>query len=849
MTGAGAVDIGAWLHGLGLAQYAPLFLDNDIDASLLVTLTEHDLRDLGIASLGHRKRLLAAIAKLAAPAEPDPAPSGPAVAPAPMSHAERRQLTVMFVDLVGSTALSAGIDPEDMREVLRSYQNAVTGGIARVNGHVAKLMGDGVLVYFGWPKAHEDDAERAVRAGLAIAEAVGRLKAPSGDPIAARVGIATGVVIVGDLVGEGAAKEEAVIGETPNLAARLQGVALPGTVTIAEGTRRLLGEVFELRELGPHQFKGFDHPVPYFQVMGERPAGSRFEAQRSGRNLPMVGRDQELALVFERWRQTAGGEGQAMLLIGEAGIGKSRLIEATVERVAGDEHVVLRYQCSPHHSGTAFWPVAQQLGRAAGMVPSDTELEKLSKIATLLQEGLEDVTDGVPLIAALLGIEEAAGYFLGNLTPKQRRDRTLAVLIDVVLGASRRRPVLLVIEDTHWSDPTTLEFIDQLLDRIATERVLMLVSSRPDNQPNLGGHPHVTRLTLNRLGRAPTDAIVSRLMASRTLPPEIVNEIAARTDGVPLFIEELTIAVLEAGTAGSRLAVPTSLHDSLMARLDRVPGVKEVAQIAACIGREFAYPLLVQVSSSIPEHELLKALERLTTAELVFARGTPPEARYTFKHALVRDAAYESLLKTRRRELHAGIARALEENFPATIETEPELLARHYTEAGLVEQAHEHWHRAGNQARARSAMAEAAAHFANGLKQIEAMPAKAERQRRELELQLALGQVLIAGKGFAAPETGHAYSRARALCLTLGDVPEHFAALYGQSVFHFQRGELSEALEVAQELLRLPHCASSGGWPTAAGTSMQHSRSMIRRETGSRQSPMPSTPASCRCRG
>jgi class 3 adenylate cyclase/predicted ATPase len=792
------VDVGEWLRGLGLGRYERAFRDNDIDAGLLPTLTADDLRELGVASLGHRKRLLAATAVLAGlPADahrPPPAPT--------TLQAERRQLTVAFVDLVGSTALSGRLDPEDMREVLRTYQNTVTGEIARVDGHVAKLMGDGVLAYFGWPRADEDEAERAVRAGLAVVDAVGRVASPDGEPLAARVGIATGLVVVGDLVGEGAAREEAVIGETPNLAARLQEAAPPGAVVIAAGTRRLLGEMFELRELGPTRLKGFAHPMGGFLVLGERSAGSRFEAQRSGRPLPMVGRDQELALVLERWRQAAAGEGQAVLLVGEAGIGKSRLVQAVLEAVAAGDHVALRYQCSPHHTGTALWPIARQLGLAAGFETADVEAGRLDKLEALLRQGAEDVSDAAPLIAALLGIDAGGRYAVPDLTPQRRRARTLAVLVEQFLGLARRRPVLMVLEDAHWIDPTTLELVSQVLDRIAGARALMLLTSRPDNQPSLGGHPHMTRLTLNRLGRGPTEAIVAGLAGGRNLPSEVLGEIAARTDGVPLFVEELTKAVLEAGTTEAGAAVPASLHATLMARLDRVPGVKEVGQVAACIGREFAYPLLAAVSS-LPEAELRDALDRLAAAELVFARGEPPEAAYSFKHALVRDAAYESLLKTRRQELHARIARVLEERFPETVDAEPELLARHCTEAGLAEQAVDYWQRAGQQALARSAATEAVEHLTRGLEVLAGVSGGAERQRRELGLQLALGQASIAARGFAAAETGRAYARARELCRELGDVPELFPALYGRFIVHFQRGELAVAHEAARELLLL----------------------------------------------
>jgi class 3 adenylate cyclase/predicted ATPase len=788
------VDVGAWLSGLGLSQYEQAFRDNNIDADLLPTLSMDDLHALGIVSLGHRKRLLSAIALL-----------GKALR---VPQAERRQLTVMFVDLVGSTTLSSLLDPEDMREVLQTYQDTVMGEITRVGGHVAKLMGDGVLAYFGWPRADEDDAERAVQAGLAITQAVARLPSPALQPLAARVGIATGLVVVGDLIGEGAAREEVVVGETPNLAARLQEASAPGTVVISEGMRRLLGEMFELRELGPTRLKGFAQPVNSYQVIGEHSAGSRFEARRPATPLPMVGRDQELALVLERWRQAVAGEGQAVLLVGEAGIGKSRLIQAVLAEVAQSAHVAgghvtLRYQCSPHHTGTALWPVARQLGFASGFDPADGDAVKLDKLEAVLRQGGMEVGEAAPLIASLLGVDASFRYPVPDLTPQQRRTRALAVLTEQLLGLARIRPVLMVAEDVHWIDPTTLELVCQALDQIADARVLMLLTSRPDHQPSLGGHPHVTRLTLNRLGRGPTNEIVTRLTGGQNLTEEVLNEIADRTDGVPLFIEELTKAMLEAGALGrGAAAVPASLHASLMARLDRVHGVKEVAQAAACIGREFAYPLLAAVST-LPEPELRTALERLGAAELIFSRGTPPEASYSFKHALVRDAAHESLLKVQRQRIHARIVKALEEHFPKTKDMEPELLARHCAEAGLFGAAADYWQKAGCQALARSAMTEAVAQLTRGLDVLNRLPEGSGRLERELGLQLALGQAFIAAKGFAAAETGRAYARARELCGELGNRPELFPVLYGRAVFHFQRGEVRAALDVARELLRL----------------------------------------------
>ena len=798
------MDVGTWLRGFGLGHYEQAFRDNDVDARVLSSLTAEDLKDIGVVSVGHRRLILQAIAVLCAPPtsdDPVAVTAEPATPQAVLepTRAERRRLTVMFADLVGSTALSVRLDPEEMREVLRAYQNKVTGEIARVDGHVAKLMGDGVLAYFGWPRSYEDEAERAVRAGLAIIEAVGKLCTLPGEPLAARVGIATGLVVVGDLVGEGTAREEAVVGETPNLAARLQGAAAPGTVVIAEGTRRLLGEVFTLRDLGPHQLKGFARPVTGFEVLGERPAGSRFEARRPGVLPPLVGRDEEFALLHQRWRQAVAGEGQAVLVVGEAGIGKSRLVRATLDMVEGEEHTVLRYQCSPYHTGTALWPVALQLASAAGLETADTEVAKVDKLLALLRKGANEADDALPLMAALLGVDVGKRYPAPDLTPLQRRTRTLAVLLGQLLGLAHQGPLLMVIEDTHWADPTTLELVGQALDRIGSASALILLTSRPDNQPSLGGHPRVNRLILNRLGRGPIEAIVARLASDRGLPAGVVDEIAARTDGVPLYVEELTKAVLEAGTAGA--AVPESLHASLMARLDRVPEAKAVAQIAACIGREFAYPLLRAVSP-LPEAELRTALSRLAAAELVFGLGEPPGASYAFKHALVRDAAHESLLKSERQRLHACIVRSLEEHFPETADVEPELLARHCTEAGLGEQAVEYWQRAGQRALARSAMAEAAAQLATGLTVLASLPGGIRRQRRELGLQLALGQASLAAKGFAAPETGRAYARASELCRELGEVPEFFPALYGRFIVHFQRAELAAAHQAAEELLR-----------------------------------------------
>jgi class 3 adenylate cyclase/predicted ATPase len=797
------VEIAVWLRNLGLERYEPVFRDNAIDADVLPELTDEHLKELGLP-LGHRLKLLKAVAVLrqgpALPAAVVPSAEPPGARNT--AQAERRQLTVMFADLVGSTALSAALDPEEMRDVIRAYQNTVAGEITRFEGHVAKYLGDGVLAYFGWPQAHEDDSERAVQAGLTVVEAVGRLSPPTGDALAARVGIATGLVVVGDIVGEGAAREEMVVGDTPNLAARLQEAATPGAVVISDGTRRLLGELFELRELGATKLKGFAMPVSSFQVLSEHPMSSRFEARRTGQSLPMVGRDQELALVLERWRQAVAGEGQAVLLVGEAGIGKSRLIHAILDAVAQGDHFVLRYQCSPHHTGTALWPVIQKLGLAAGFEPADTEAVKLDKLEVLLRRGARDISQAVPLVAALLGIDPGQRYPAHGFTPHQQRARTLSVLVEQLLGLAHQRPVLMVVEDAHWIDPTTLELIGQAIDQIAGPRVLMLLTSRPDNQPSLGGHPHVTRLTLNRLGRGPIEAIIAQLVGRTNIPRNTLGEIAARTDGVPLFVEELTKAVMEAETVGTRVVVPVSLYASLMARLDRVPEVKEAAQVAACIGREFSYSLLSKVWLS-SEAELLAALDRLAAAELIFRRGTPPEANYAFKHALVRDATHESLLKAQRQKLHARIVQVLEECFPETVRTEPELLAQHCSEAGLSERAIDYWYQAGQQAVARSAMKEAVAQLSAGLDTLRRLPEGTKRDRRELDLQTTLGVALLAARGQGASETGRTYARARDLAERLGETQQQLRAVYGLSAHHNTRGDFRAGGEAAETLLRL----------------------------------------------
>jgi class 3 adenylate cyclase/tetratricopeptide (TPR) repeat protein len=787
------LDVARWLAEHGLGHHTEAFAENGIDGDILRDLTDADLKELGL-NLGDRKRLLKAIAALDA-GTAEARATEPSTASAVPREAERRQLTVMFVDLVGSTELSAKLDPEDMREVLRAYQDASFGVITRYEGHVAKFMGDGVLAYFGYPRAHEDEAERAVRAGLALAATVGELKAPRGEAPRARIGIATGLVVVGDLVGEGAAQEEAVVGETPNLAARLQGIAAPGQVVIAEATRRLLGAGFGLQNLGERELKGIGTPVQAYVVTGERPVESRFEAMSGPALLPMVGRDQELALLIERWALAKAGEGQGVLLVGEAGIGKSRITRALLDALAEEPHFRIRYQCSSYHTDSALRPVIQQLNHAAGLGAEDPPEVRLDKLETLLEQA--GGRDAAPLIADLLGLDGAARYGPLNLEPQTQRARTLRALAEQLDELAARQSVLVVLEDAHWIDPTTLELIEQCLDRIATTQVLLLLTSRPDRQPALAAHPHVTRLTLNRLARAGVEAIVARLGGDR-LPSATIDAIIARTDGVPLFVEELTKAVLETREA----SIPASLHDSLMARLDRIPEVKEVAQIAACIGREFDYPLLAAVVDRA-EPDLRSALDKLAAAELIFRRGTPPDARYTFKHALVQDAAYQSLLKSKRQRLHARIAEILEQQFPDTRETEPEVLARHCTTAGLTEAAVHYWERAGARATERSAFVEAINHYRRGLDLLSTLADEQKRNQLELALQMGLGDALSWTRGFAAPEVEAAYTRAHELSRQMGETFELFRILWGLWHFFVIRGDLGEAQVLSDELAQL----------------------------------------------
>ena len=799
-----------WLAPLGLAQLAPVLRANDVDLEILPELSEADLEKLGL-SLGQRKKLLKAAASLShassAASSAAPAPNLGATA-----SAERRQLTVMFCDLVGSTALSSRLDPEDLREVIGAYHQCATATVGRFDGFVAKYMGDGVLVYFGYPRAHEDDAERAVRAGLALVDAVGRLTPQVGVALRVRVGIVTGQVVVGDLIGEGAAREEAVVGETPNLAARLQAFAEPDSVVISPATRRLVSGLFECADLGAQELKGFAEPMHVWRVLGASEPESRFGARRAAGLTPLVGREEELALLLRCWERAKAGRGQVVLLSGEPGIGKSRLVRTLRERLSGEAHTPLRYQCSPYHVNSALRPVIDQLERAAGFARGDTAAAKLAKLEGLLARVVADVASVAPLVAALLSLPTGDRYPPLDLAPERQKELTLRALLDQLESLAATQPVLAVYEDAHWIDPSTLELLGLVVERVRGLQALVLITFRPEFAPPWTGHSYVTSLSLNRLGRRQGAALATRVTGGKALPAEVLSEVVAKTDGVPLFVEELTKAVLESGLLrdeGDRyalagplppLAVPPTLQDSLMARLDRLASAKEVAQVGAAIGREFGHELLAAVAP-LREGEVRRAVEQLVGAELVFRRGSPPDAIYSFKHALVRDVAYGTLLKSRRRQIHTRIAQALEERFPEQAEAQPELLAYHCAQAGLIEKAITYSHEAGRRAVARSAMKEGVAQLTAGLELLVSLPAGPERDHHELGLQVALGQALLATKGHAAPEVASTYARARELCRGEVDTPHLLESLSGLFTYNLHCRRASVAQEVAEEML------------------------------------------------
>jgi class 3 adenylate cyclase len=726
---------------------------------------------------------------------------------------ERRQLTVMFSDLVGSTALGARLDPEDLREVIAAYHRCITAEVARAGGFVARYMGDGVLIYFGYPRAQETDAEHAVRAGLSVVEAIGGLATMAGPrgTLATRVGIATGLVVVGDLIGTGASREEAVVGDTPNLANRLQTLAEPNTVLIADSTKRLTAGLFEYRALSAVAVRGYDAPIQAWQVLREATIDSRFEALRAGGRIPLFGRAEELSLLLRRWEQARGGEGRVVLLSGEAGIGKSRLSAALEERLLGEPHLRLRWFCAPHYQDTALHPVIANFVRNAGFERDDDTATKFSKLEALLARAACPPED-VATIADLLSLPVGAEAGLAELTPQRRKERSFAALLRQIEGLARTQPLLGVFEDLHWADATTLELLDQVVAAIEHLPMLLVVTSRPEMQPSWTGQPHVSVVMLNRLARNQAASLIDGVAGGRPMPDPVREQIIAHADGVPLFVEELTKTVLDSGLIGMNarpaaaelrppVVVPSSLHASLMSRLDRLASVKDVAQMGAVMGREFSFETFL-AAFNLPRELAAGSLQVLVDGDVMIERGRPPNAVYSFKHALMQDAAYGSLLRDRRRALHLQVAETLERE-AAGATAEPELLAYHFAEAGIADRAIDYHLKAAEQAMARCAIAEMVSHLRRGLGLLASLPDGPATRRRELTLQTALGRGLIDNVGSANDEGHAAFVRARELCLELNETDLLLPILYGLQVYHFTHAEPEVVTGYAREILDL----------------------------------------------
>jgi class 3 adenylate cyclase/tetratricopeptide (TPR) repeat protein len=802
------VDIVGWLRSLGLERYEAAFRENGVSVEVLGHLTTDDLKELGVAAVGHRRQLLVAIAELR-----DGAPQAVRSTDdhiASTSAGERRQLTVMFCDLVGSTALSEKLNPEELRSLLHAYRTHCGNVIARYDGFVAGYVGDGILTYFGWPTAHEEDAERAVRVALEIVHTVER--ASSTEDLSVRIGIATGPVVVGEPAGAGDHSKLAV-GSTPNLAARLQALAAADQIVIAASTRRLAGNAFELTDFGEHDLKGIAEPVHAWRVERALVTESRFDANRDGSALtPLVGRDEELDLLLRRWSQARDGEGQVVLLSGEPGIGKSRILNALREQLDAQGVQALRFQCSPYHVNSAFWPVIDNFERALKFARDETMDAKLDKLEALVVTQYGRPLADVRFVASILSIPCEARYGALQMTPQKHKDETQRTLVDITEAAARQHPCVMLFEDAHWADPTTLEVLDLLIDRVKTVPLLVVLTHRPEFQSRWSEQGHVGALNLSKLTRTQSAAMVSALAGGKPLPAGLLEQILTRTDGVPLFVEELTKSILESGElkeAGDHyeyggsartVTIPATLRDSLMARLDRFMPVKEIAQIGAAIGREFSYELIAAVAP-MPQAQLDDSLVQLGASGLAFRRGTPPDAIYTFKHALVQDAAYDSLLKSRRQELHAKIARVIEVRFPNVKTTEPEVLAHHLTEAGLAEAAIPLWQAAGELALKRMALTETISHLNKGLELVSTLPRSSHRDTSELRLRSLLGTAWMALKGFATPEVWANLHPALALAKSLERNDTLAPIFWGLTTNVLNQGRVAESLQWVQEML------------------------------------------------
>ncbi|QIO64011.1 AAA family ATPase [Rhizobium leguminosarum] len=803
------MDIGDWLRRIGLERYDSLFRENEIDDQVLPEIRELDLERFGIP-FGHRKLIMKAIRSETHSAVPDL-----------LASAERRQLTVMFCDLVGSTALSATLDPEDMRSIIATYQRCCSTLIEENGGFVAKYMGDGILAYFGYPQAHEHDAERSVRAGVAIVEAIQQLETIAPEPLQVRIGIATGIVVVGDLLGSGESQERGVVGDTPNLAARLQSVAEPDSVVIADDTRKLLGDLFEYQDLGFPTLKGVSEHSRAWRILGQSAAESRFDALHTGGLSELVGREQEIKFLVGRWEDAKAGCGQIVILSGEAGIGKSRVIAAFTEQLAGETHTSVRYFCSPEHTDSPLSPVIRQACRWAGLAASDSASVKLDKLeAAIAAIGSPDDTE---LIADLLSVPSDGRYSRTDFSPQVRRERTMDFLLSQLMGMAEKRPLLVVFEDAHWADPSSLELIALLVERIPSSRAMLLMTARPEFEASWSGRRNTSSATICRLTPSQAAELIDVVAEGQPLAFNTRQDIVERADGIPLFIEEMTKAVIEAGDQlaaetiesipSPALAVPASLHAPLMARLDRLGDAKVVAQVGAAIGREFSRSLLSAVTP-LSASALAEALDRLVQAGLLTKHGVRPNETYIFKHALVQDAAYGTLLREPRHSLHARIAGIVEAQSPHIASDQPELLARHYAEAGMGERAARLWCDAGHRSLSRSANIEAEAQFKRSLAHMGNLTALQRHDR--IRAQIGLANALMYTRGYTSAETKSAFEEAKRLVDETQALEEDtedkyviFSVLFGLWAARFVSFQFDAVRDIAQQSMELAESYNS----------------------------------------